>query len=492
MQQHSGGVLSSLCCAPVLLSQGFAVCIAPNSEKSTKVIAENMNLALTDLMEMTSKKYIIPHYADDSCRTNTLLKTPCQSPCQLKFNEYLYKENMKGLKLFGCNNQSDLRKSEEQNKLALQLMAKIELMEKDSVDGGRLLTKSELMNGSVDGDRLKTKIELQEKDFVDDEGLLVPSDPHWSICSECHKKWPRHSRYSCPWCDRARYLCWDCCYAHVTNCSRKPQVVVKGSIKDAAGLPNNASELINKVLMADELLQKLMRIGHFGPQEFEYQYKEDMQWMKEEVLGWNNQNLFMPGVIGSEKLLSQLMTKMEPKEKDFGQLNEAGSRWDFLQSSASELTNKTHEVSVSDEFVQELQNIGYFGQQGSRGVFTSRIRKSAGKDKLADAAKIQKVFSPFEQEEAILAKSCEEGSVQDRTDQHGGCGYCGEVAGSHSNSGRRSRFCNCLSADVEAQNASVNSNANVCCTCRRTHDGLAHSCKRMCMVTSGNMQISKN
>ncbi len=74
MQQHSIGVFLYCRFAPVLLSQGFAVCIAPISEKSMNVIAENKTLALIDEKEMTSKKYIISH-ADDPCRTAAVLKT---------------------------------------------------------------------------------------------------------------------------------------------------------------------------------------------------------------------------------------------------------------------------------------------------------------------------------------------------------------------------------------------------------------------------------
>ncbi len=148
MQQRSIGVW--LCCrfAPVLLSQGFAVCIAPNSKKSTNV-AEKKILALTYEKEMTLKKHIIPH-ADDPCRIDVVLKTPCQSPCQKNFSKYQFKEDMKGLKeVFGWNNQSDLFMSADSHKLLPRLMTKIELTEKDS---GR---QEEAAN-------------------------LIPADPYWS------------------------------------------------------------------------------------------------------------------------------------------------------------------------------------------------------------------------------------------------------------------------------------------------------------------------
>ncbi len=71
MQQHSGGGLSSLLFAPLLLCQGFAVCIAP-FEKGLCTIVENK--------KMISKKYIELIADLNSCRTATVPKTPDHLP----------------------------------------------------------------------------------------------------------------------------------------------------------------------------------------------------------------------------------------------------------------------------------------------------------------------------------------------------------------------------------------------------------------------------
>ena len=93
MQQHSVGVLSSLLFAPLLLCQGFAVCIAP-FEKGLSTIVET---------EMTSKKYIDLIADLNSCRT-AAVPTTLPDPLLEDFQEmdilpgsqqYQYKEDIK-------------------------------------------------------------------------------------------------------------------------------------------------------------------------------------------------------------------------------------------------------------------------------------------------------------------------------------------------------------------------------------------------------------
>ena len=154
MQQHSGGVLSSLLYAPLLLSQGFAVCKDPHSEKGSDV-AEETNLALIEFkMDTTSKKYVV-HQTTDLCCTNTSLKTPCQSPCH-----HLMYQNKEDMKSSDCN----LMKMDERGlsgleadkgELVKQLIEKIESRKKDpDQEGERFLSKDEWKNGSIKGERV--------------------------------------------------------------------------------------------------------------------------------------------------------------------------------------------------------------------------------------------------------------------------------------------------------------------------------------------------
>ena len=59
---------------------------------------------------------------------------------------------------------------------------------------------------------------------------LVPADPCWSYCATCHRRWPRHSRYNCPWCPE-KYMCWDCYFEHVLVCPNKPRTGFRRSVE---------------------------------------------------------------------------------------------------------------------------------------------------------------------------------------------------------------------------------------------------------------------